>query len=77
MIPAINNPVWRKIATGEIKIASSSKLALNLLATNIQRSYARDRSEDSVQAIIKQAYEFFTRYEALFPAELAAILKDY
>lgn len=74
MIPPIGSPVWKKIATGQIAIRST-KLAINLLTTNIRVRYLDDPSEASVQALAMRAHQFFTRYETVFPNELQAILK--
>jgi hypothetical protein len=75
MIPPAGSPVWRKIATGQIAIPSS-KLAVNLLVTNIRVRYSDDPSEANVQALARRAHQFFTQYETVFPQEVQAVLKN-
>jgi hypothetical protein len=75
MIPPVVNPVWRRIATGQISIPSS-KLAVNLLTTNVRVRYTNDPTEANVQALILRVHEFFARFENIFSEELKAILKS-
>jgi hypothetical protein len=75
MIPSPSSPVWRKIATGQIKIRSS-RLSLSILAANLQRDYELDSSEANVQNMIENTHEFFTRHENHFRNELEELLKS-
>jgi len=75
MIPPIISPVWKRIATGQIKIRSS-KLTLGILASNIQRSYQRDPSPENIQKIITTIYDFFVRYDNLYHDELEEIINS-
>ncbi len=75
MTPPVGSPVWRKIATGQIAIPSS-KLAINLLTTNMRIRYSGDPSEANVRALALRAHQFFTQYETVFANELQTILKS-
>lgn len=52
----------------------SSKLAINLLETNIQMSYRRDTSAANVEALVRRIHEFFTQNERIFSDEFKRLL---
>lgn len=52
----------------------SSKLAINLLETNIQMSYLRDTSAANVEALVRRIHEFFTQNERIFSDEFKRLL---
>jgi hypothetical protein len=74
MLPDASHPVWEQIVTGE-KPLESHRPTVNLLIKSNRMSYERDRSPANVRLLAEKTHSFFNHYEALFPPEVAQILR--
>jgi hypothetical protein len=74
MLPDASHPVWELIATGKRPL-ESHKPTVNLLIHSNKMSYERDQSPANVQHMAAKTHSFFSHFEALFPAEIAQILR--
>lgn len=74
MLPNLNDPVWTQIVTGK-KPMRSNKATINLLIHGNKMSCERDPSPANVKQLVAKTYEFFAKYESIFPDEIASILK--
>ncbi len=74
MIPPASSPVWKRFATGD-KPMHSPKLAINLLAKNVEISYVNDPSPENVQHLALRIYKFFVQYELPFADELTRLMR--
>jgi hypothetical protein len=74
MLPDASHPVWEQIATGKRQL-ESRKPTVNLLIHSNKMIYERDQSPASVRQLVEKTHNFFSQYEALFPAEIAQILR--
>jgi hypothetical protein len=74
MVPDASHPVWEQIATGR-KPLESRRPTVNLLIHANKMSYERDQSRQNVRLLAQKTHSFFNQYEALFPAEIAQILR--
>lgn len=69
MIPPRAHPVWRLLVTGREQVQSSN-LAFSMLMSNCRICCLQDSSPASVSEMAAHAFEFFTKYEEVLPAEL-------
>jgi hypothetical protein len=74
MLPDASHPVWEQIATGKRPL-ESRKPTVNLLIHSSKMSYEQDQSPANVRQIVEKTHSFFSQYQALFPAEIAQILR--
>jgi hypothetical protein len=74
MLPDASHPVWELIATGKRPL-ESRKPTVNLLIHSNKMSYERDQSAANLRQLAEKTHSFFGQYEALFPAEIAQILR--
>ena len=74
MLPDASHPVWEQIATGKWPL-ESRKPTVNLLIQSNKMSYERDKSPANVRQLAEKTHCFFRQYEAIFPAEIAQILR--
>ncbi|MGA3129952.1 MAG: hypothetical protein ABSD59_04080 [Terracidiphilus sp.] len=74
MLPDASHPVWEQIATGK-KPLESRRPTVNLLIHSNKMSYEKDQSLPNVRHLAEKTHSFFSHYEALFPPEVAQILR--
>jgi len=73
VLPAITNPCWRKLATGNAN-GPWSLLALKILLTRIRTDLGRDASEANIEKCTKEIRGFFEKNLKVAKADLHKIL---
>lgn len=74
MIPNISNPKWQRLVRGEIAHRFDTSSA-SMLMFNLQAKIRKDPSPATLSACVKEAYDFFQKYERVFAADLAQIFQ--
>jgi len=74
MLPDASHPVWEQVALGK-KPLQSQRPTVNLLIHSNKMSYERDQSAANARLLAEKTHSFFSHYEALFPLEIAQILR--
>lgn len=69
MVPPPNDPLWKKLVTGERELRPA-KVTLNLFLFNNRLSYSQDGSSANLHSLIQKTHQFFSRYESTFREEL-------
>ncbi len=73
MIPAKSHPKWQALVKGDLK-AQFKVFAGNMMLSQCARKLKQDSSAEALRACIDEAHAFFTKYEGVYGAELAAFL---
>ncbi|MBF0236769.1 MAG: hypothetical protein HQM12_03625 [SAR324 cluster bacterium] len=72
MIPDKSNPKWKQLVTGalphQFKVVPAGMLISRLL-----RESQKDRSTANIERCVKEAHEFFIKYESLLGNDIKAI----
>jgi hypothetical protein len=72
MLPPIADPRWNRLLTGAIQHQFRSVPA-GLMFARLRRSLESDGSADNRQKSLKEAYDFFQKYEKILADDIAAI----
>lgn len=74
MLPDVNHPALKQVATGE-KAVRSSKATINLFLQSSKMSYGRDQSPANVNQLIARLHSFLAHYESMFASEIEQIFQ--
>ena len=75
MIPDIEHPAWRDLVEGRIELQPSC-LALKFFLKRCGISLQFDPSPDARDGLVREAHEFFVKYERLVPDEIATLFPE-
>ena len=70
MLPPVNNPIWKKLLSGEKEIKSTN-LVINMLLTNSRIRYKLEPAK--LDELVKHAHDVFTKHEKTLATELAQL----
>ena len=77
MVPEFSHPVWRELIQGD-ELVPSSHFGFNLLLTNNRIYYRKEPSEEHLEVLTRQLYDYLAKYEGLYQEELKGIFgEDY
>ena len=77
MVPEFSHPAWRELILGD-GLVPSSHFGFNLLLTNNRIYYRKEPSEDHLEVLTQQLYDYLVKYEGLYQDELKEIFgEDY
>ena len=74
MLPSKNDPKWKALVTGEIKVTFNA-ISGNMILSRLSKDIKHNSSKENIEKSIEEAYNFFKKFELIFAKELEAIFK--
>jgi hypothetical protein len=74
-VPGVENPVWRKLLTGELQHQFKFLAAGMCFSRNI-REVAKDPSEESIERSVAEVQSFCAKYRPLLKTDLESLFPE-